>query len=238
MPMLYLQRCLLASLIAFIAATSRTLADSPAPPMSYKEISPNGKFVFEMIAPLPLDDEVRPWNDETRAGIRAIRSLYSTSGLYRNDGSIDPLWTVDWYAHGVEVASDGVHLVRHGPWASSTDHEALSFFASGELLRTYRIRQLVDFPIVLPHSVSHFRWSEEMQLHDSKLQYSVATKDGNRFNFDMRTGEIVSTIRPGRWLVGGVLLIIGLGWIVLRNRRRALARRGGVNDQLQQTGPT
>ena len=42
---------------------------------------------------------------------------YTQSGLYRNDGSRDPLWTFDWYAYNVDVAADGVHLVRHGALA-------------------------------------------------------------------------------------------------------------------------
>src|SRR5437762_9596140 len=38
--------------------------------------------------------------------------------------------------------------------------EALSFFAGGRLLRTYRIGDLVSDPGRLPRSVSHFMWQE------------------------------------------------------------------------------
>src|SRR2546428_329551 len=139
---------LTAGVIAFAVAITGgpALADSPAPPRSYKKVAAGGKYVFVMIAPGTVEEDVWRWNEETAAGIRKIRRVYPRSGLYRNDGSTEPLWTVDWYAHGVEVASDGVHLIRHGPWASSTDQEAISFFANGKLLRTYLIRELVDNP--------------------------------------------------------------------------------------------
>jgi hypothetical protein len=228
-----LHRTLVIAVIAFaiLAASSRVLADSEAPPFSYKKVSPGGAFVFVMIAPLALDVEFRQgWNEKTTAGIRDIRRVYSKSGLYRNDGSPEPLWTVDWYAYGVEIASDGISLIRHGPWASSTEQEALNFFANGKLLRTYLISELVDVPTLLPGSVSHFRWSKEMRLGDSTMEYTVVTMDGNRFVFDARTGGVVSETRLGRritWgaVIIGAILLIALVWFVARRRGRWLAHR-------------
>src|SRR5262245_23170642 len=106
-------------LFAFVglAAASPALADSPARPRSYKEVAPGGKYVFGMIAPGTVEDDVRRWNEETAADLREIRRVYTQSGMYRNDGSAEPIWTVDWYAHGVDLTPDGVHLIRPGPWA-------------------------------------------------------------------------------------------------------------------------
>jgi hypothetical protein len=222
--------------LAVLSPGSAVLADSPAPPRSYKQVAPGGKYVFVMIAPRTVEDDVRPWNEETAAGIREIRGVYTRSGLYRNDGSTEPLWTVDWYAHGVEVASDGIHLVRHGPWAvlprdrkapwgSALDQEALSFFANGQVLQTYRIGELVSLPDLLPRSVSHFTWLAEGRLDDGRMEYTLATKDGNRFVFDIRTGAIVSESRPPRPLLWGVVAILGAavlalsGWLVVRRWR-------------------
>jgi hypothetical protein len=128
---------------------------------------------------------------------RGIRRAYSQSGMYRNDGSLVPLWTVDWYAFKVDIASDGVHLIRHGPWATFTHEEAISFFANGQLLRTHLIQELVDDDTKLRRSVSHFLWREDGRFDDAAFSYALKTKDGNRFVFDARTGEIVSAPRAG-----------------------------------------
>ena len=79
---------------------------------------------------------------------------YPVSGLYRNDGSLEPLWSVPWYSFSVAVADDGEHLVRYGPWPSSTAELAVAFYRRGELIRAYRIDELVRSPEVLPRSVS------------------------------------------------------------------------------------
>src|SRR6516162_11460738 len=75
-------------------------ADKPATPATRTEIIANGKFLFVMLCPLAL---------ETEQG-KAIRAKYPESGLYKNDGSKEPFWTVDWYREKVTVASDGVHM--------------------------------------------------------------------------------------------------------------------------------
>ena len=131
-----LKRCLVSVMVVLVAVggVSSAHGDSLKPPCSYKKASPNGQYLLVMIAPMPLELDVKPWDEEVAAKIREIRGAYTRSGLYRNDGSTEPLWTIDWYAHNVEIESDGVHLIRMGPWASSTDTEAFSFFANGELM--------------------------------------------------------------------------------------------------------
>ena len=104
--------------LAAVAIGSPALADEPARPRSYMQIIAGGKYVFVMIAPWAAEEDARPFNEETAAGIREIRRLYTRSGLYRADNATEPLWTVDWYAYEVEAASDGVYLIRHGPWAN------------------------------------------------------------------------------------------------------------------------
>jgi hypothetical protein len=84
--------------------------------MDYKEVSLNGQYVFVMlgILPTPADDPAWRYEEPRVRKDAEIRRVYPQSGLYRNDGSAAPLWTVDWYAFKVFVASDGVHLVRLG----------------------------------------------------------------------------------------------------------------------------
>lgn len=173
-------------------------ADKPGPPDSYKELSADMKFVFVMLAPDPKQE-----SDPKTA--QAIRRLYAKSGLYRNDGSNVPLWTVDWYRDHVHVAADGIHLVRQGdwpsrgkpgkrgPWVSEEDlkQEGVSFFANGKLLRQYSIGELVDEPKLLKISVSHFRWLQEAKMIDARNQFEITTLDGNRILFDLANAKVL-----------------------------------------------
>jgi hypothetical protein len=222
--------CLAAQVVS-LAIAPPARADKPAPPTSYKTMSPDKAYVFVMISPRTVERDAGALNEWKGQEIREIRRKYTQSGLYRNDGSTDPpLWTVDWYAHHIIVASDGVHLIRHGPWPSSTNQEAIAFFANGELLRTYQIKELVDIPFLLPHSVSHFEWLKSDAFDESKLEYSVTTYDGSRILFDARTGEIVSSLRPAR-MVGFPIAIGGVGvlaWLIIRRWRRKHQERSEI----------
>lgn len=185
-------------------------ADSPARPDTYTKPSPDGRFLFVMLSPRPpAQDTLRSSNSSDSAKLLEVRAKYTQSGLYRNDGSATPLWTVNWYSFDVDVASDGVHLVRRGPWASRTSDEAFSFFASGKLIRTYRISELVDAEFLLSHSVSHFMWARRMEFDDGKLQTSVSTYDGNSFVLDVTTGQIVDQRLYAKWWVCLVVLYFG-----------------------------
>lgn len=171
-------------LMAFLPGFSSAFADSPASPISYKKVSGNGRYVFVMLSPEP----------------RQTFEGYQISGLYLNDGSKDPLWKIYWYAFGVEIASDGKHLVRLGPWPSDDDQEAISFFKNGLLLRTYKIKELVYFPSLMPHSISHFRWRAGEAFHDEESLFYLKTLHGDHYLLDVTTGKIIFSFRTLLWL--------------------------------------
>ena len=101
--------CLVLVALFCFASIPNALATSPCPAYSYKKHSPDGRYVFIMIPPIPIAQDLESWNEETKTGIAEIRKRYVRSGLYLNDDSVDPLWTVDWYSFGVEVTSDGMY---------------------------------------------------------------------------------------------------------------------------------
>ena len=182
------------SIVAILCAGNPSRADKPATPATRTEIIANGKFLFVMLCPLAL---------ETEQG-KAIRAKYPESGLYKNDGSKEPFWTVDWYREKVTVAWDGVHMIRFGQWPGrkgglkdrtipkeSLQKEAVSFFAYGKLLREFPIADLIDDPTKLPTSVSHFRWLKSSEFFDDNLQFESVTFDGNLIRFDMKTAKIL-----------------------------------------------
>ncbi len=170
-------------------------------------MAPGGEYVFVMIAPKPVEEDSKYMPPDRAEEIKRIRGLYAESGLYRNDGSRTPLWTVDWYAYKVYPASDGIHLVRLGVSRLGSpldcNDSAVEFYARGKLLRSYRIRELVDVPRLLM-SNSHFpRWSAEDQFEDASLRYSLRTVQGERFVFDAATGDMLEGSRLAAWARSG-----------------------------------
>jgi hypothetical protein len=197
---------LLPAIVLLFSCAESSRADKPAPPHTYKELSADKKFVFVMIAPGSVEDELKGYNENYQKVVKDIRDVYSKTGLYKNDGSKDPIWTIDWYRHSVSVASDGVHLVRFGRWPVLEGHfkdkdftitkndmkqEAFSIFSKGKLVRSFSIGELVDDPKRLSISVSHFMWLEESRINDGKGLFDVTTLDRNRFLIELATGKIV-----------------------------------------------
>lgn len=149
-------------------------------PYSYATASSNNKYVFVMIAPVKNEQN-------TTKEARELRAKYPRSGMYLNDGSIKPLWTVDWYSFRVSVAADGIHLVRHGPLASSISDEAFTFFAYGKQLRSYKVSDVARNGVL--QTVSHIIWKKEMKLDDNEKSLSVITLGNETYDFDYRSGE-------------------------------------------------
>jgi hypothetical protein len=189
-------------------------ADSIARPSSYREKSPDEKLVFVMIPPeTTLEDELERYNDgpgrARKDEIRSIRTKYTKSGLYRNDGSVEPLWTVDagWYRSSVFVPSDGIHLIASGGWATRANQRvpvvtkddlkqvAFSIYARGKLVHEVTIADFVDRPEHLQCSVSHFFWCEESRLNDKNGHLVVTTLDDNYVVFDFKSGKVLSKVR-------------------------------------------
>jgi hypothetical protein len=161
---------------------------------------------------------------------------YPQSGLYLKDGSGGPLWTVDW-AGFVILPPDGIHLIRKGPWPRQSDGydvEAVSFFANGKFIKSYSVRDLVDFPWLLPQSVSHFSWQRTLppasqadnvtfrllngsDAHEEKQgvvidnnagRLKLATLNGEEFVFDLKSGGILQATRPMRFKAAISLLVV------------------------------
>ncbi|MGL6076983.1 MAG: hypothetical protein ACRC8S_22740 [Fimbriiglobus sp.] len=209
----------LLALIGVLLMASSALAFTPSW-RSYKAVTPGGKFVFVMISPSSVEEELRRLNEESGVEIRQLRSTYQRSGMYRNDGSTQPLWTVDWYSNGVQLTPDGVHVIRHGLLTSQNlDVEGVSFFTHGQLLKTHKITDLIDDHSHFARPETLYRWIEKAEV-EGEFTYKLTTIDGNQFTFDVRTGEIVSASRISRhsrwylWLALGVITMAILGSLV------------------------
>jgi hypothetical protein len=168
------------------------------------------------------------WSDYSEMGQivkdEAIRSKYSQSGLYRNDDSTAPLWTVDWYAFSVEVSSDGHHLVKYGPWPGRFQYGevALTFYLDGREVKSYNVSDLVTIPPLLPSSVSHYMWLDDSSFDDESGRLRVQTRSWDSYVFDVTTGDVVEGVYlPGLPKCLAPLIAVAMIWLTLRFRRRS-----------------
>jgi hypothetical protein len=176
--------------IIFMLIPRAASADSEVAPHSYKELASNNKFVFVMI--YPNSEEVK-----TEDG-----KIYTKTGLYKNDNSIEPLWTIEGYSHKVYISSDGNYAAKLGPWPRLTEFNnrdlnqlVVTFYDRGKLTHEYYIKNLVVDASKLQKSVSHFEFSKELNFDDEQNILELETYDGSKYVFDMKTGEIASADR-------------------------------------------
>lgn len=210
-------------------------ADTEAGIIPYTMETSDKRFVFVML------NGGSPGNYYTDHSAK-----YSRSGLYLNGNSSQPIWAVDWAAY-VFLPSDGVHVVRKGKWAQigNYDEEAITFFAQGKPIKTYRVRDLVDFPWLLPRTTSHYEWQKQIStlpvtlktLDGAEVPFqpgiifdeiahtmTLETLQGDKFIFDVETGKIISSRRPVRLALTAIistitLLLIGVVFYFARRKK-------------------
>jgi hypothetical protein len=212
------------AMIAIATVLQHCKADGQAPPWTYKKTSHDLRYLFVMIAPVTGNGGTQR---EISSKEAEIRNTYLHSGMYHNDGTAKPLWTVDWYAYDVDIASDGIHIVRWGSATSNLESEVISFFSNGMLTRSYSARDLVDIPLLLPRSYSHFQTVQDKRLDDTKGEYVLKTHDGNTFVFDLRTGEVIGGFRWARVIIAfaiviGVLTILICVRVIRKRRTKGM----------------
>jgi hypothetical protein len=207
-------------LLAILLTPSLAFADTVAPPRSYATPSPDNKFLFVMIASIEIELDGISYGEEGKLEAKRIRKTYPSSGMYLNNGSTKPLWTVDWHSNSVIVSTDGKHVVRRGPWASKMSDEAFTIFEQNKVVWSFKISELVASEYLLPHSVSHFMWEETMTLDVEKQALSVTTLSKERYVINYLNGEIIASERPTHAaVIFGVIILLALGFVLIKQKR-------------------
>jgi hypothetical protein len=216
------------ALILLSAFPGFLFADSIVDPYPWSEESPSGEYVFVMLP------EGNMWRDGWAPGdhldeMNEVYSSYSMSGLYRNDGSTEPLWTFEGYLYSAYIMDDGRHMVVPAAWATDMQSRAVAFYRDGELLRYWSVGELVHFRYIHPHSVSHFMWQEDRRWDAWDAEYTILTMEGFRYTFDATTGEMKSSefqwnsrsllLRWGVGLLAVLTTVLGTVWLIRRFRR-------------------
>jgi hypothetical protein len=212
-------------------------ADQEGGPVSYTMTTPDGQYIFAMDAT----------GDATgREHLSVPQFIYAQSGMYKNDGSTTPLWTVGWVGYAMPV--DEHTVIRQGRWPRSEDpdSEALSFFRDGALVKTYSVGDLIYFRQFLPHTVSHYEWAKKRavpvklgivstldlaagfpEVVDAQT-VSIETLEGAVYKFDTATGEIVSSTLPYPQLTRAALAVfaaaLAIAGFVIFMRRHSKMR--------------
>lgn len=168
----------------FISLNDKSFSDSIPPIHSYKKVTENGKYVFVMVTEFdPL--------------IASSGKQYSLSGLYHNNGSNLPIWTVDWYTPlegTICVSSGGEYLVRICELTSFPDIEYdIIFYKNGKEMKGYFGSDLVKDPEVLPFTASGRWWMKRTgkEFNDTLNQLTVITQSDEKYVFDIRTGNLI-----------------------------------------------
>lgn len=206
---------LCAMIVAFLLLPiGSAQADKEATPFDYAIITEDKKYIFVMLVP---DEEImRSWDflgeeptfyrtrvfqteisyEQYREADREtffLRNKYPCSGLYKNDGSIIPIWTVDWYG-SVYLLGDGEHLIRRGPWHrtwesgkdTQFDGLAVAFYKNGIEAAKYSVDDLVKDKEAIKYSVSHYEWRIKQEFDKVTGLLYIETVDHLAYTFDIQ----------------------------------------------------
>jgi hypothetical protein len=216
------------------------LADQEGVFASFTAETSDKKYIFVMLNP----ENPSGWGNDK----------FSQSGMYLNDGSTTPLWAVDWL-NRVFLPADGEHVVRRGKWtrySATYEEEAFSFFHKDNLLKTYRTKDIVDFPWLLPHSSSHYRvtiadlylnspgdgvlmkvdrgegypLNSGVEIDNKNQTISTKTFHNDTYLFDLKTGNAISSTQPTRntAIILFSILLIGYFFYVYSRSKNPLQK--------------
>jgi hypothetical protein len=191
-----------------------TLADQEGSGFSYRAHTADRRHVFVML------------NREDPAAPEDKDEMFPLSGMYLNDGTASPLWTVEW-GGSVYLPNGGEYIVKRGRWArysGTYGEEAFTFYSRNQPLRSYSAKELVDFPWLLSHTASHYTLTVEecenspgdgsilrvggseypnngsVRFDEGSRTMAVRTQLGDWLVFDLANGEMVSASRPARMI--------------------------------------
>lgn len=170
-------------------------ADSPAEPYAWMLVAQSREYCFRMIP------EKHHFKDEKKI---VDRTAFGVASELDENGELKEMWRVEgWYAFSGHLSNDGRYFVRMGPWASDQEGHtdlAVAFYDRGNLLKAYRVKDLIKDDSKLEYSVSHYRWQPEKQSKPTGLVdpwkdklFHLVMIDKTAYDFDLASGEIATT---------------------------------------------
>lgn len=168
-------------LLWFVMSLGIVKADKQAGPSPWVTTSADRRHLFKMT---PIEPENRIYQ-----GI-----CYTID----RQGEFNEIWkTSPWYCDAGHLGPSGRYFVRWGPWARDSKELsdlAIAFYDKGELLKEYKVADLLQHPEAIHRTVSHYSWRAfEMttpnEIIDSTFHLTMI--DGTTYLFDLKTAEIL-----------------------------------------------
>lgn len=173
-------RCAVVALAFLVPAVAWALSP-PEPPDDYALPVGDGKFLFVMLADQPARTPGNP----------LVRCRFSKRGMYRNDGSTTPLWTLPEFRSrwSQVLCDDGVHMASiDGGIANekSPKRPAVTFYANGAVIRTRDLTELVPDPSKLPEGGYPIgtQWVKEYDISPVSGLVTILTIPGDLVIYD------------------------------------------------------
>lgn len=194
---------------------------------SWRQVSDDGRYVLVMVSPLPVEEDLEH-NGVDANEIRSIRATYSQSGLYPNEATATPIWTVPYHdtTHQAFIGPQGKYLVlAHEDWYGWSGHfgHVATFYSSGTELASYLDTDLfsllyLSLPFLAPVD------GDGVSFDARALTFTSSTTQGDTIVFDVTNGQIVRQTSPLLKAIGvavfGLLVAVVILTRVLRRQRQ------------------
>ena len=192
---------------------------------SWKVASKDGRYLLVMVSPGPVTQFRQPY---AQAEID-FRKRYKQSGLYRNDGAREPIWTMPYHLQYYEayISPDGAHvLITNETW----DHTISNMPAGGSMYfyhqdgnaASYRDHELtwcIELKRFAKLVLTRFSGVEcvSATFDPQELTYTVKTNLSEECVFDVTSGKIIRRRSPWYLYFGvPVVLVPFMVWGVYR----------------------
>ena len=222
--------CMLTALFAF---NMRVKASIPVAVFPWEVVFEDANMIFYMTPPqLPHQSELDFFNypdiSEERMQIK--------SGLYYNETPLRNIYYVDIIAHKNHVifSACGNYFATIQNTTDNFDGETLggglvNFFDNGILIKSYGVKDLINFPFMLPWTSAGVFWRHDgsraldhQEIYNPETnELTITTYEQRVFVFDITTGRIIQSPIPIMFL----FIAIGFGvamcvFILIVTRRR------------------
>ncbi len=160
--------------VVLLAVATPALAEAPVDPAAwtYQIISPRGKARLVQRCSGPAACETVVFDARRRQ-------------LWRKAQAIGPLG-------GTALCDDGLHVVHVSeliPSVEAAEAEAVALYSRGEVVRQWKLKEIVREPGRLPARGDMLRWVKDFRFRPNGREFEIELVSGERFSFSLSTGD-------------------------------------------------